>query len=323
MYRTIATTDPDNFKLEGDDKNAVELGEPQELEITQTITMALDLPAEFFTNFEAGTTKAYVTHIKDDGQVYVYTADVQRKAEPDNGYTITFENPNGFSLLSVSSSEPVAMIGENPYYSLQDAIDSAASGETVMLLKHTVENVTIASDDNIILELNGFTLDGGTTPETAALTNNGTVVIQDNSAAGTGTIKRSDNGPSGCYYTIKNEGTMTIKSGNIQNNAGSETTWSGSSLICNGLSNEATLTIEGGHISQDNFIAVKNDENGTLKITGGVITSKTQAVQNWDDAEISGGKITGAVATWAYSNKAGETRITENAYIDGDVGVYW
>ena len=216
-----------------------------------------------------------------------------------------------------------ARVGATGYDTLQAAIDDAASGATVTLLKNVDENVTIAQGADIILELNRFTLDGGKTPGEAALTNNGTVVIQDSSEAGTGTIKRSDNGPDGCYYTIRNEGTMTIKSGNICNNAGSPTEWSGSSLICNGLDNSATLTIEGGNISQDYFIAVKNDEKGTLNITGGTISSKTQAVQNWCKAEITSGKMTGDVTTWAYQGYDGDTTISGNAYIDGKVAAGW
>ena len=229
----------------------------------------------------------------------------------------------------VIASEPeggkpaVAEVNGVPYTSLQSAIDMARDGDEVTLLKNTEENITIEEGQNLVLDLNGYTLDGGTTAGTAALTNNGTATIKDSSAAQTGTIKRSDNGPTGCYYTIENNGTMTIASGNVCNNAGSETTWSGSSLICNGRTSEATLNITGGNISQDNFIAVKNDENGTLTITGGTISSKAQAVQNWKDAKISGGTMTGAVTTWAYSNVAGTTTISGNAYINGDVGSYW
>ena len=218
----------------------------------------------------------------------------------------------------------VAKIGDTEYATLQEAINAATGENTVVtLIANTEENVTIASGKSIILDLNGFTLDGGTTKSTAALTNNGTVVIKDSSAAGTGTIKRSDNGPDGCYYTVYNySGTMTIESGNIRNNAGSPTEWSGSSLICNGAKSAATLYINGGNISQDNFIAVKNDEVGTLVINGGIISSKTQAVQNWMDATIENGYLTGDVTTWAYNSLAGYTTINGGT-INGNVGAYW
>lgn len=88
------------------------------------------------------------------------------------------------------------------------------------------------------------------------------------------------------------------------------------------MNNAATLTISGGYISQGNFIAVKNDENGILNITGGTIVSNTQAVQNWCEAEISGGELTGAVTTWAYGSYDGETVIS-GGKIDGDVTSSW
>ena len=55
----------------------------------------------------------------------------------------------------------VARVGSTGYKTLQEAINAAESGAKVMLLANTQENVTVASDDNITLDLNGFTLDGG------------------------------------------------------------------------------------------------------------------------------------------------------------------
>lgn len=114
---------------------------------------------------------------------------------------------------------------------------------------------------------------------------------------------------------------MTIKSGNICNNAGSATAWSGSSLICNGARQSAVLNIKGGTFSQDYFIAVKNDECGTLNISGGEIASLTQAVQNWCKAKISGGDLTGDVTSWTYLNTSAETIITGGT-IDGSVQLH-
>lgn len=112
---------------------------------------------------------------------------------------------------------------------------------------------------------------------------------------------------------------MTIKGGNVCNNSGSATTWSGSSLICNGAKQAAVLNIEGGTFGQDYFIAIKNDEEGTLNITGGVINSKTQAVQNWKDATISGGVLTGDVTTWTYLTTQATTTIQNGASIAGNI----
>ena len=161
----------------------------------------------------------------------------------------------------------VAMLGNAKYATLQAAIDEAtADNNEVVLIANTNENVTIAAGQNIVLDLNGFTLNGGTTQSQAALTNNGTVVIKDSSAAGTGTIKREDDGtPS--YYTVYNLGTMTFNGGNVYNNSGDGE--DGSSLVCNvgtSESNTATLIINDGYFEQQKFIAVKNDDFGVLEI---------------------------------------------------------
>ena len=203
---------------------------------------------------------------------------------------------------------------------LQNALNEAADDGatiTIKLIQNVEGNFTIREGKNIILDLNGCILDGKTTARKAALTNYGTVTIQD--SVGNGTIKRSDNGSTGTsYYTILNEGTMTIKSGKIFNNSGSPDKWSGSSLICNGLQKSATLNIKGGTLQQDHFIVVKNDEHGILNISGGIIKSNTQAVQNWGTANITGGDLTGAVTTWTYFSTNATTNITGGTIV-GDI----
>lgn len=203
------------------------------------------------------------------------------------------------------------------YFAYMDrAIQDAVAGATVTLNQDIKGNYTIQEGQDITLDLNGYTLDGGTTDKKAALTNYGTVVIVDSGI--NGTIKRSDTSSSTSYYTIYNEGTMTIKDGNVCNNSGSETVWAGSSLICNGAYQNATLNIMGGTFGQDNFIAVKNDECGTLNISGGTITSKTQAVQNWCNANITGGTLTGSVTSWTYMSTQANTNIS-GGIINGDI----
>ena len=224
----------------------------------------------------------------------------------------------GFTYYTTDPAKlGAAQIGNHVYISLAQAISDVTDTAEIKLLNSVQENVTIPAGKTITLDLNGRTLDGGTTQGTAALTNYGTVTILDSGVGGT--IKRSDNGTSGTYYTIYNEGTMTIKGGNVCNNSGSATTWSGSSLICNGAKEAAVLNIEGGTFGQDHFIAIKNDEKGTLNITGGVINSKAQAVQNWKDATISGGVLTGDVTTWTYYSTQATTTIQDGASIAGNI----
>ena len=127
------------------------------------------------------------------------------------------------------------------YDTLQAAIKATSKGKTVTLLTDVTENVEISKGKRVTLNLNGFTLNGGTGTAKAALTNYGTITITDSSEGKTGTIKRDDNGIPGetSYYVILNQGTMTIEGGNVINNSGYEQanpsgSMNGSSLICNG-----------------------------------------------------------------------------------------
>ena len=239
--------------------------------------------------------------------------------------TAAFAVPQALAVEGDASGDTsvVASVGEDKYSSVQEAVNTAKAGETVVLEASVTENVTIAEDDNITLDLNGFTLSGGTGVEhsgMAAILNNGTLTIVD--TKGNGVIQRADEGTANSsYYVIDNQGTMTIQGGFITNNSGDPANGDvGSSLIRNGGYDKATLTIEGGTLQQDNFIAVKNDDYGILNITGGhIISANKSAVQNWAKANITGGTIDGLILTsvWSDDLPASETTISGKATING------
>ena len=215
------------------------------------------------------------------------------------------------------------------YDTLQAAIKATSKGKTVTLLTDVTENVEIIKGKKVTLDLNGFTLNGGTGTAKAALTNYGTITIKDSSEGKTGTIKRDDNGIPGetSYYVIDNHGTMTIEGGNVSNNSGYEQenpsgSMVGSSLIRNGENDGgATLNITGGKLEQQNFIAIKNSALGTLHVTGGTITSKHSAIQNWFEATITGGEINGQLWTdaWKEGESVGKTTIGGDATFTGEI----
>lgn len=238
----------------------------------------------------------------------------------------TTKNADG--MYGVKEGKYVAKVGSKNYETLADAIRLAAKGKTVTLLDDIDGNFEISNNKSITLDLNGFTLNGGTGTAKAAITNYGTLTIKDSSAAKTGTIKRDDNGVEGetSYYVIRNLGTMTIEQANVVNNSGYRKTnpsgsMIGSSLICNGDNDEgASLTINGGKLTQLNFLAVKNGSNGTLVVNGGEITSNHSAIQNWCDADINGGKITGQIWTDAYVEHCiGKTVIDGTVEFTGEI----
>lgn len=219
---------------------------------------------------------------------------------------------DGSGHYGVIEKNYVAQIGDKKYESLAEAISAAQNGETIILLSDATENIIVPADKNIILDLNGKTLSGGSVASNgnkAAIVNNGTITIQDSSAEQTGTIKREDDdtglSASKSYYVIDNQGTMTIKSGNVMNKAGVPGAHKGSSLIRNGeVAEGAVLNIEGGTLSQDNFDVIKNGgKNSVLNITGGTINSvNSYAILSYDKVNMSAGTITGKVCFRSYTD---------------------
>lgn len=228
---------------------------------------------------------------------------------------------NADGTYGVKEGHYVAQVGSTKYETLADAIRLATKGKTIQLLTDATENITIASTKQITLDLNGYTLNGGTGTANAAILNKGTVTITDTSAGKTGTIKRDDQGIEGetSYYVIDNNGTMVIDQANVVNNSGAK----GSSLIRNGgVDTVSSLTINGGTFEQQNFIAVKNDGNGELTINGGTLTSKASVVQNWNKAKILGGNLTGGYLwtdSWTEAGTVGETVIGGSAQFTGTI----
>ena len=228
---------------------------------------------------------------------------------------------NADGTYGVKEGSYVAGVGSKKYETLADAIRLAPNGKTVKMLADVTENITIAANKKITLDLNGHTINGGTGNAKAAILNKGTVTIADTSAGKTGTIKRDDQGVSGetSYYVIDNNGTMTIDQANVFNNSGSK----GSSLIRNGgVDATSSLTINGGTFEQQNFIAVKNDSNGELTINGGTLTSKQSVVQNWNKAKILGGILKGGYLwtdSWTEEGSVGETVIGGDAQFTGTI----
>ena len=239
---------------------------------------------------------------------------------------------------NTDSQNPAAVIGTTSYDTLQAAVNE---GGEVTLLRDVQEAITVPEGVTVTLDLGDYKIEA---TGAHAITNNGTLTIKGtgtvdakthakgalvNTATGTvtiegGTFTRSeeastsatDNGGNS-WYVIDNHGSMTITGGEITN------TSKYSSLLRN-VDETAVLYVQGGTFKND-FITLKNDDNGTMYISGEAnITSDEQALQNWSYAEISGGTFSGPVFTWAYtdeedgSSSIGKTVITGGT-IQGNV----
>ena len=135
MYRTVATTadvkNGDEIVLKGDGSNvvnAVQIGNPQKLEVSGKTTVSIQLPTGFVTD---ATAKIFVQH-----KGYEYEATVTK--DKNGVYTATFTNPHGFSPFTISmTSQAVAQIGETKYTSLQDAVNAVAANGTIEIIGGT------------------------------------------------------------------------------------------------------------------------------------------------------------------------------------------
>ena len=128
MYRTVATTNVDNIVVKGEATgsetvNAVVIGEPKELSINKTVEVTIPLPTDLVAS---GTGKLYIHHQKN-GITYVYEGAVKDNA-------LTFTNPHGFSLFTITSAAPQAKIGDINYATLQDAVNAVENNQTITLL---------------------------------------------------------------------------------------------------------------------------------------------------------------------------------------------
>ena len=240
--------------------------------------------------------------------------------------------PFAFAAGDDTTNSPavaVAKIGDVAYPSLESAVDAATSGKTIQLVADTKENITI--NKNLTLDLNGFTLNGGTEVGKPALTvNNASVTVQDNSKAQTGTIKREDtaeNSGKTSHYVIDVQGKngfLKFESGKVTNDSGTEDCSKGASLIRLGNDHVdgayPVLTINGGTFTQNRFIAIKVDR-GTLHFKGGTVNcSDSYAIENWNNAYIKGGTVNGTVSTWVYSTGAAFSKLEISAgKVNGNV----
>ncbi len=234
-----------------------------------------------------------------------------------------------------------AAVGTTHYDTLQEAV---SAGGSVVLLRDTAEDITVAERTEVVLDLNGHDLTGAGGD---VISNHGTLQVTgegnvSTDASGKGTLVNYpgasavlDGGTFTAtgWYTLKNLGEMEIREG-----ASIVTSTGGSSLIDNGWYGNAgndrntvyegvpaSLTIHGGHF-EGGMNTVKNDDNGVLTIYDGSFTNTSgPAVLNWNEASIHGGYFeapNSAVLANGYLGEAdkGQLTIDGGRFVSGNGG---
>ena len=312
-----------------------------------TINGNIDIKAVESVSISDARVNGSISNSDTGGSVLVQSSVVTGAITDEAGTMVIIDSTNGEESIDQVPDGVVATVGGKNYSTIKEAIDAAGDGDTVTLLANVTESITIGEGETIVLDLNGHTLTN--TEGSHTITNNGALTVQDTSAGGTGTVDNvthargalvnygtaeleggtftrsaemgsspSDNGGNS-WYVIDNHGTMTIDGATVTS------TGKYSSLIRNikAKENEAgVLNVVSGNL-HNGFITLKNDTAGMLNVTGGTITSDDQAIQNWNEATISGGELTGLVYSWSAganeSAEAGTLTISGNAKITGNV----
>ena len=209
--------------------------------------------------------------------------------EIEDGYEIISDTTEDGKKSKYLSRLPVAEVEStgDTYYTLQEAIDAVTkSEETIKLLRryttlNTLETTTIPEDKNIVLDLNGYTLEQN---NENFLVNNGTLKITDSS--------EEKNGKLAAYIDklIENNNILTLE--NISISAERD--------ITNVIVNNKTIKINNSNLSSNvdpnsnsysapttNFLI----NNGDIIVTGGNVNGSygkynVEMIQNIGSLEL-------------------------------------
>ncbi len=160
----------------------------------------------------------------------------------------------------------VAQVGSTYYDSLQDAVNAAGAGDTVLLLKDTTEAVVVSkSCDEFTIDLNGFTLTGKSQPAFALRVAGSSKVVLTN-----GTVA------SDMFAVSVDGGTATFRDGEN----GLKVYGVGCSVSLSGTYG-AVVNIEGGEFKSLSTAIVTDGQGGTLNIYGGTFLQEESSAILW------------------------------------------
>ncbi len=190
----------------------------------------------------------------------------------------------------------VAQIGNKTYTTLAAAINAVKTNnhkETILLLRDTTENVTVKVNQNIELDLQGYTLTPmNLTANNPIINNKGTLLITNGTLTTNGETAAINNSDSNTNASLTIDGVTIIATGTrqaIYNYGGGTVVIQGNSY----LSSTTSGTPNGSTMERG---TVHNLANGNMTILGGTIIGvNQQAVSN--EGTITIGTKDGNVST--------------------------
>ena len=209
------------------------------------------------------------------------------------------------SVTTMAWADDVAKIDGTGYATLQEAVNAATAGQTIVLQDNVTltASLIVAGDKTVTLDLNSYKITADMNGP-HMICNAGNLTITDSSANKTGEIAKIG-AETNFGYVIENHGTMTLERCKISStsvkSSAIENGWYTASE--NTARTSCTMTIQNAEVVSVNaaggLYTVKNDDYGVMVINGGVFTNGVAgagAVLNWNDLTINGGTFTGASA---------------------------
>ena len=191
--------------------------------------------------------------------------------EPNmSGYDYPYDP--GHKYMKAIGSEMIAMIGNVPYNDLKAAVDAANPGDTVTLLRDEEPDSTLTVSKNLILDLNGHTIDGSRikaeSKTVIKILSTGNLTLDDSSEAKIGLITGGSAGVDG--GGVYANGDFTMNGGTI---SGNRAGWNGGGVyVANG-----TFTMNGGKICSNTAgesgggVGLCDTNPATFRMNGGSI----------------------------------------------------
>lgn len=212
-------------------------------------------------------------------------------SEKGEGSTTPSEGKDENKDETTGEEDYVATIDGTPYATLQDAIDAAENGKTVVLAKDVTANISI--NKSITLDLNGKTLTGLGDDSVVTITGSDTEVTVTSSAEGKGVItggigsKEHKNLFGGGLFivdaTVKLENLIVTKNQTVGLSGNYTRTGGGGIAAVN-----AAVTLNNVAVTENNRSAIING-GGSIFAEGGSLTIKGSTIEGNSSNGTGGG----------------------------------
>ena len=288
-------TSTENHGIYNDSTGTINIGEKDGNVSTET-PIIIGKTYGIYNNNNNGIFNFYDGVIKGEtGAIYGKVTDIE------TNYEIITKTEDGVEIKYLAQLPVAKIVSTNKeYLTLQEAFDESESGDTIQMLRNvttlsTSQSTTISEETNVILDLNGFTMNSST-PKT--FINNGTLKIVDSSEEKQGNLIGSG------ITIIENNNSLTIE----------ETKLSTLLEAPQIIDNKGTATINNSTITAVNTEngTIYNEENAVLKVTDSTISKTGTSRNNVRNSGIATFDNTNFSFEYEYSYRGRWYNITNN-----------